>query len=151
MAKAKPDIFALNARLKADSAFVAALPLCDMRLMREERWFWLLLVPRLPQAEEVFDLTAPQQAELMAELAFAARLLRQTAACDKINIGALGNKVRQLHIHIVARAENDHAWPEPVWGQGARQEPPAERHNARFAAIKAALAALAPENGQKPA
>ena len=35
---------------------------------------------------------------------------------EKINVGALGNIVRQLHIHIVARRTDDPAWPGPVWG-----------------------------------
>jgi diadenosine tetraphosphate (Ap4A) HIT family hydrolase len=38
--------------------------------------------------------------------------------CDKLNIGALGNIVRQLHVHVVARTEGDAAWPGPVWGHG---------------------------------
>ena len=32
--------------------------------------------------------------------------------------GALGNIVRQLHVHVVAREEGDEAWPGPVWGAG---------------------------------
>ena len=40
------------------------------------------------------------------------------AACDKLNVGALGNIVRQLHVHVVARREGDAAWPAPVWGHG---------------------------------
>ena len=38
---------------------------------------------------------------------------------DKINVGALGNVVRQLHVHVVARHAGDPAWPGPVWGFGA--------------------------------
>ena len=41
----------------------------------------------------------------------------RSAPCDKLNIGALGNIVRQLHVHVVAR-EGDAAWPGPVWGCG---------------------------------
>ena len=37
-----------------------------------------------------------------------------------MNIAALGNMVPQLHIHIIAREQNDAAWPSPVWNyQGA--------------------------------
>ena len=38
---------------------------------------------------------------------------------QKINLGALGNIVRQLHVHVVARREGDPGWPGPVWGFGA--------------------------------
>ena len=37
---------------------------------------------------------------------------------EKINVGALGNVVRQLHVHVVARTAGDPAWPGPVWGFG---------------------------------
>jgi diadenosine tetraphosphate (Ap4A) HIT family hydrolase len=35
---------------------------------------------------------------------------------EKLNIGALGNHVEQLHVHVVGRRSDDAAWPEPVWG-----------------------------------
>jgi diadenosine tetraphosphate (Ap4A) HIT family hydrolase len=35
---------------------------------------------------------------------------------DKLNLGALGNMVPQLHIHHIARFQDDIAWPGPVWG-----------------------------------
>jgi len=34
---------------------------------------------------------------------------------DKMNIANLGNMVPQLHIHIVARYQDDDAWPGPIW------------------------------------
>jgi diadenosine tetraphosphate (Ap4A) HIT family hydrolase len=40
---------------------------------------------------------------------------------EKLNIGALGNIVRQLHVHVVGRHAGDPAWPGPVWGSGAMQ------------------------------
>jgi hypothetical protein len=49
------------------------------------------------------------------------RLLREEAGVDKLNIGALGNIVRQLHVHLVGRHEGDAAWPGPVWGSGPMQ------------------------------
>jgi diadenosine tetraphosphate (Ap4A) HIT family hydrolase len=39
---------------------------------------------------------------------------------DKVNVGALGNVVRQLHVHHVARTLGDAAWPGPVWGHSPR-------------------------------
>ncbi|WP_246681506.1 HIT family protein [Candidatus Tokpelaia sp.] len=135
------DKFTLDKRLAAESVFAAALPLCDVRLMREQRWFWLLLVPRVKGAAEIFDLSAAQRAQSMEEINFAAKGLQRAAPCDKINIGALGNIVRQLHIHIIARIKGDAGWPGPVWGRGARQDLPPAGQAARLTAIQAALAA----------
>ena len=56
--------------------------------------------------------------------------LKTLTAAAKINVGALGNLVPQLHVHIVARNPGDAAWPGPVWGHGARSptsRPPAPR------------------------
>ena len=37
---------------------------------------------------------------------------------EKINVGALGNIVSQLHIHVIARFREDDTWPGAVWGNG---------------------------------
>jgi diadenosine tetraphosphate (Ap4A) HIT family hydrolase len=44
--------------------------------------------------------------------------------CSKINTAALGNIVRQMHIHVIARNEGDENWPGPVWGHGMREPYP---------------------------
>ena len=36
-------------------------------------------------------------------------------AADKMNVGALGNRVRQFHLHVIARRAGDAAWPDAVW------------------------------------
>jgi diadenosine tetraphosphate (Ap4A) HIT family hydrolase len=110
--------FALDTRLAADSIFVADLPLSQLRLMNDARFPWLVLVPRLHDAVEWTDLDGDRQAELLSEINRAAALLRAIETCDKLNIGALGNIVRQLHVHVVARRIDDVAWPGPVWGSG---------------------------------
>ena len=110
--------FALDPRLAADTRAVISLPLCDVRLMHDARYAWLLLVPRRADVAEVIDLDSEDQARLWREVASAANALRATAPCDKLNIGALGNIVRQLHVHVVARRVGDAAWPGPVWGYG---------------------------------
>ena len=50
-----------------------------------------------------------------------AQALKNMTGCTKINSGALGNIVRQLHVHVVARSEGDPGWPGPVWGYGSRE------------------------------
>lgn len=114
-----PDTFELDRRLAADSAFIADGPLSQVRLMDDARFPWLLLVPRVPAACEWIDLDGGQQRLLLAEINQLSQLLRTEAGVEKINIGALGNVVRQLHVHVVGRHAGDAAWPGPVWGSGA--------------------------------
>ena len=111
--------FELESRLAADSVFIADGPLSQVRLMDDTRFPWLLLVPRVPAACEWIDLDGGQQRLLLAEINQLSQLLRTEAGVEKINIGALGNVVRQLHVHVVGRHAGDPAWPGPVWGSGA--------------------------------
>ena len=125
--------FVLDPRLAADSVFIADGPLSQVRLMDDARFPWLLLVPRVDGAVEWIDLDGGQQRLLLAELNQASQLLRAEPGVEKVNIGALGNIVRQLHVHIVGRHAGDAAWPGPVWGSGA-----AVRHAAEALAQRAA-------------
>ena len=113
------DHFQPDPRLAADSVFIADGPLSQVRLMDDARFPWLLLVPRVPGASEWIDLDGGQQRLLLAEINQLSQLLRTEAGVEKINIGALGNIVRQLHVHVVGRHAGDPAWPGPVWGSGA--------------------------------
>jgi diadenosine tetraphosphate (Ap4A) HIT family hydrolase len=114
--------FALDARLEADSVFIADGPLSQLRLMDDARFPWLVLVPRVPEATEWIDLDGASQRLLLAEINQTGALLRKHfTPLDKLNIGALGNIVRQLHVHVVGRREGDAAWPGPVWGNGTRR------------------------------
>lgn len=111
--------FALDRRLAADTVPVASLSLCEVLLMNDARYPWLILVPRLAGLVEIADLDASGQSGLWQEVGIASLALRSTAPCHKLNLGALGNVVRQLHVHLVARHEGDAAWPAPVWGHGS--------------------------------
>ncbi len=110
--------FELDPRLAGDTFVVGDLSLCRVLLMRDRRYAWLVLVPRRQGMAEVADLTADERETLWREVDAAGAALRAVAPCDKLNIGALGNIVRQLHVHVVARVEGDAAWPGPVWGHG---------------------------------
>ena len=110
--------FELDPRLAADSAFVADGPLSQVRLMDDTRFPWLLLVPRVAGAAEWIDLDGNRQRLLLAEVNQVSQLLRVEPGVEKLNIGALGNIVRQLHVHLVGRHAGDAAWPGPVWGSG---------------------------------
>jgi diadenosine tetraphosphate (Ap4A) HIT family hydrolase len=111
--------FSLHPRLESDTIFVVDWFLSRVLLMNDARYPWLILVPRLANAAEVFDLSAEDRATLIEEIARAGEGLKKVSGAAKINVGALGNLVPQLHIHVVARSPGDAAWPGPVWGQGA--------------------------------
>ncbi|QND81478.1 HIT family protein [Pseudoxanthomonas mexicana] len=115
--------FVLDPRLAADTAFIADGPLSQVRLMDDTRFPWLVLVPRVNGASEWLELDGGQQRLLLAEINQAGQLIRAQPGVEKLNIGALGNIVRQLHIHLIGRHDGDPAWPGPVWGHG-----PAVRH-----------------------
>ncbi|HEX9169741.1 MAG TPA: HIT domain-containing protein [Roseiarcus sp.] len=111
--------FALDERLARDTFAVGDMPLSRVLMMNDARWPWLILVPRREGLVELFDLDAADRMQLMDEAAHVSRFLKAHAGSHKINIGALGNIVSQLHLHVVARSAGDPAWPGPVWGFGA--------------------------------
>ena len=115
------NAFELDPRLAADSVFIADGPLSQIRLINDTRFPWLVLVPRLPGVTELPELDDAQQALLLGELNRAGRAVRLAPHVHKVNLGALGNIVRQLHLHVVGRHEDDAAWPGPVWGSGAAE------------------------------
>lgn len=114
--------FQLDPRLEADSLAVMDLSLCTLRLMNDQRFPWLLLIPRRADKEEVLDLADRDQQHLWDDVRRVARVMQSVLAPNKLNIAALGNQVRQLHVHVIARFSDDAAWPNPVWGVG-RPEP----------------------------
>ncbi|HEY8566027.1 MAG TPA: HIT domain-containing protein [Beijerinckiaceae bacterium] len=133
--------FALDPRLAADTIPVGDLALCSVLLMDDARFPWLILVPRLPDIAEITDLSEADAARLMSEIRLATGVMLDLAKPDKVNVGALGNVVSQLHVHVVGRFRSDPAWPGPVWGFGTRQPYPphaaaqlVERAGALFAA-----------------
>jgi diadenosine tetraphosphate (Ap4A) HIT family hydrolase len=131
--------FILDDKLGGDTFPVIKLGLCELRLMNDRRWPWLILVPQRPGITEIHELTPLDQTMLTFEANIAAQALKSVTNCEKINSGALGNIVRQLHMHVIARNSGDPAWPGPVWGHGTR-EPYAENDAKVFA--KAILDAI---------
>jgi diadenosine tetraphosphate (Ap4A) HIT family hydrolase len=134
--------FELDRRLNADSVPLLWLGLCELRLMDDRRWPWLILVPQRPGMVEIHDMTPLDQTMLVFESNMVAQALKSVTGCTKINTGALGNVVRQLHFHVVARSEGDPGWPGPVWGFGARETYRPEDRHAFADRIKSALGPL---------
>ena len=120
-----PTRYELHPQLATDTHPLATFKLCELRLMDDANYPWLILVPRVPNARELIDLDAAQRHRLTDEIDLAARLLRNAFRPYKLNVAALGNLVPQLHVHVIAREQDDPAWPAPVWGRvAARPYPP---------------------------
>ncbi len=126
MTEAATIDFELDSRLAADSVLIADGPLSQIRLMNDARFPWVVLVPRVTGASEWIDLDGNQQRLLLAEINQVSQHLKQKPGVTKLNIGALGNIVPQLHVHVVGRHPEDAAWPGPVWGSGSAQRFDAE-------------------------
>jgi ribonuclease HI len=113
---AKPISFDLDPRLAADSVEIKPLKLCSVRLMNDHRYPWLILIPMCQNMSEIHDLSEADSLVLMREIRLVSQAMEELFAPKKLNVGALGNIVSQLHIHIIARHDDDPSWPGPVWG-----------------------------------
>jgi len=124
--------FRVAERIEADSVLVVDLTLCQVRLMDDRRFPWLILLPRKAGLEEWAELDGEELSVLASEIKQAGVALGAVATFDKLNVGALGNIVRQMHVHVIGRSVGDAAWPGPVWGQGTR-EPYADKERDQLA------------------
>ncbi|MCQ2005832.1 HIT domain-containing protein [Rhizobium sp. NRK18] len=131
--------FELDSRLERDSILVGNLGLCQLRLMTDARWPWFVLIPQRADVSEVFELTPLDQTMLTFETNQVASALKAVTGAEKINVGALGNIVRQLHVHVLARFEGDANWPGPVWGFGKAEAYDDDERNALIKKILDAI------------
>ncbi len=113
-------MFILHSRLMQDTYYIGKLSLCRVLLMNNQMFPWIILVPERQGMVEIFQLKPRDRKVLMEEITLISETLNKVYWPDKINVAALGNQVEQLHIHVIARFKTDEAWPEPVWGKGAK-------------------------------
>ncbi len=113
--------FELHPQLAKDSFHLADLKLCQLRLINDQRFYWLLLVPKVAKAKELTDLTPMDYQQLWQEVYSLSQVVKPLKQADKLNVATLGNQVPQLHLHLIARFTQDAAWPKPVWGLGTAE------------------------------
>ncbi|MFV9647751.1 HIT domain-containing protein [Pseudomonas marginalis] len=133
-------MFALDQRLQQDTLVIGDFPLCRLLLSDDSNYPWFILVPRINGISEVFQLDVADQQILWKETTLLAQLLNEGLGADKMNIGALGNVVSQLHVHVIVRKRDDAAWPAPVWGK----HPARPYTDEQVAAVRVRLRALLP-------
>jgi diadenosine tetraphosphate (Ap4A) HIT family hydrolase len=110
-------MFALHDQLQKDCTVIGDLPLSTLLLLNDANYPWFVLVPRREQMREWYELAEQDQRQLLQETNELAKYLQKKTGAKKMNIGALGNMVPQLHVHVIARFDTDAAWPAPVWGK----------------------------------
>ncbi|MDI9245653.1 HIT family protein [Marinobacter sp. CHS3-4] len=130
--------FVLHDKLAADTISLGQSRLCEVRLMNDSHFPWVLLVPRVSSVREIYELSKEQQHRLTEESSLLGEGMMKAFGGDKFNVAALGNMVPQLHVHHIVRFEGDDAWPGPVWGKVA----PVPYEDNELEAIKARLAPI---------
>ncbi len=111
--------FNLHPQLVTDGIELADFPLCKLLLCNDSAYPWFILVPKVADISEIYQLDWQQQQQLLNESSLLSELLMQVFVGDKMNVAALGNVVEQLHVHHVVRFKTDAQWPKPIWGQQA--------------------------------
>jgi diadenosine tetraphosphate (Ap4A) HIT family hydrolase len=101
----------------AKKVVIVDWPISRILLQSSRDFPWILLVPRRPGVSQMHELTEGDQFQLMREISAASRLMITHFSCDRVNVAAMGNKVPQLHIHVVCRDREDPYWPETIWHQ----------------------------------
>lgn len=131
-------MFQLHERLAADTHSLGRSRLCEILLMNDRTWPWIILVPAVPDIREIYQLGKEQQQRLLEESSTLSQGMMEIFGGDKMNVAALGNMVPQLHLHHIVRFEGDPAWPGPVWGK----QPPVPYEDGELEQIKEKLKPL---------
>ncbi len=108
-------MFSIDERIQSTCFTLGDWPLSRVLLKNEQNYPWFILVPRKSNVHEVYQLVKEERQILMEEINQLSLLVNDYFKPDKLNIGALGNVVPQLHIHIVARNKSDDLWPQGIW------------------------------------
>lgn len=114
--------FYVDPVIENNSTFIKNLQLSALYVKNDKENPWFVLVPRKAGAMEIIDLSHEEQSVLMEEITIVSEFLKEHYQPYKMNIGSLGNIVKQLHVHIIARYPNDRAWPGPIWGTNTTME-----------------------------
>lgn len=132
-------MFELHPRLAADSVVIGRFDLSLLLLSKDANYPWCILVPEREDVFEIHHLTEDEQLQLMRESCRLAEVMTSLFDAHKMNVAALGNVVRQLHIHHIARFVEDAAWPQPVWGKIPAKDYTAEALAERIKRLQNAL------------
>lgn len=132
-------MFQLHPQLAQDTLPVGRFPLSLLLLSKDANYPWCILVPQRADVYEIHHLSVEDQHQLMRESSQLAETMTSLFDAYKMNVAALGNQVRQLHVHHVARFQDDPAWPNPIWGAVAHKDYEPKYLEERLALLRNAL------------
>lgn len=107
--------FSVDNRIQSTSIWIGDSSLSSVYIKNDRQFPWFILVPRVENISEIFQLPPAERHLLIEEIAKFSKVVNEFCKPDKLNVGALGNIVSQLHVHVIARFEGDVAWPYGVW------------------------------------
>jgi diadenosine tetraphosphate (Ap4A) HIT family hydrolase len=70
---------------------------------------------------ELSELDAAQRHRLIDVVAAVEKAVRAVLHPSKMNTASFGNQVPHLHLHVIARFEEDSHFPEPIWALPQRK------------------------------
>ncbi|MDD2336261.1 MAG: HIT family protein [Geobacteraceae bacterium] len=108
--------FTLDPRLAHDCLILGEMNLCLLLLMKNALVPWFILVPRRAHTE-IFELDREDQETLVEEINLLSGFVKGFPGVEKLNVAAIGNIVKQLHVHVIGRNSQDFCWPNVVWGR----------------------------------
>ncbi|MCW9015154.1 MAG: HIT domain-containing protein [Gammaproteobacteria bacterium] len=112
--------FKLDEQLKKDCLVLGKLPFSYLLLLNNSLAPWFILVPETEQTE-LYKMHSEDQHKLLEEINLISSFVQEEFNISKINVATIGNIVRQMHVHIVGRHEQDYCWPGVVWGNEQKQ------------------------------
>ncbi len=124
------NAFVLDPELGRISDLIAELPVSELRLMKDGRFLWVMLIPQIPDVAEWHELSSIEMATHAEEIRVVSKALELAGDAEVINVGMFGHGVRQLHVHMAARHSTDSLWPQIAFMTGPpepRNEVEAER------------------------
>ncbi len=108
--------FTLDPRLANDCLVLGEMRLSLLLLLKNSLVPWFILVPRRHQTE-IFELGREDQEALLEEINLISGFVKGLSGVEKLNVAAIGNVVKQLHVHVIGRNSEDFCWPNVVWGR----------------------------------
>lgn len=108
-------VFTVDSRIETSSLWLTDWSLSSLYFKKDANFPWVILVPREENVQEIYQLSQVKRQLLIEEIAALSKIMEEYFKPDKLNVGALGNIVSQLHIHVVARFKEDKAWPHSIW------------------------------------
>jgi diadenosine tetraphosphate (Ap4A) HIT family hydrolase len=112
--------FQVHPRLAVGGYEIGVLGGCRLFLKNNALFPWFILVPEVVGVEDLHQLDHETYLEVMLAQKRVCEFIVDYFRPEKLNLGCIGNEVRQLHLHLVGRKSSDPAWPGTVWAHSGK-------------------------------